>query len=175
MPVYDDRIDLKILRALFEKKRINFSGFVYLGIAKETCKRHLDRLEALKLIHSDKTPSWRSGQSINYTLTDKGIKHYIQRAGEDVSQAFSILSGILDEWSCNPEFFRKYRRETCIINHLETDSTDDTIVLPEIKRRLEDAIKAFSVLPPALDLHVLPIKERKVTLKVKPKNFIPSN
>jgi predicted ArsR family transcriptional regulator len=164
MPVYDDRIDMKILRVLFEKKKINFSGFGYLGIAKESRRRHLARLEALKLIRSDKTPSWRSGQSINYTLTDKGINHYIQKAGEDISQAFETLSGILDEWSRKPELFKKYRRETCMLNQLETDSTDDNIMLPEIKRRLENAIEAFDMLQITLDFHVGFIKEKNCSI-----------
>ena len=160
MPVYDDRIDMKILRALFEKNKINFSGFGYLGIAKESSRRHLDRLEALKFIRSDKTASWRSGQSINYTLTDKGISVYIQKAGEDISQAFETLSGILDGWSRKPELFEKYRKETCILNRMETDSTDDNIVLPEIKKRLEQAVETLDMLQITLDFHVGPIKEK---------------
>ena len=85
---------------------------------------------------------------------------YLQKAGEDISQAFETLSGILDVWSKKPELFEKYRNETCILNRMETDSTDDNIVLPEIKKRLEEAVEALDMLQFTLDFHVGAIKEK---------------
>jgi predicted ArsR family transcriptional regulator len=138
-----DMYDMVILHALFTERKVNFSSLEQFQIAKKTRRRHLDKLEKWRLIQSDKTASWRRGQSVNYTLTDKGINSFIRIAGKDVLQAFKTLSGILDVWYKNPDLFKKYRRETCILNQLETDSTDDTIMLPEIKMRLENAIEAF--------------------------------
>ena len=154
MPAYKDAIDWKILNALLKQGKINFTGFRKLEFAKQSRRRHLDKLEKEKLIRNDKKADWRRGQSINYSLTEKGKKACILNNAEGVNQALKIITDTLNEWSNKPELFLEYRKAMRKLNPKAPDTDNDILIL-DVQERLTHAIFAFDKLQLGLSTHVM--------------------
>jgi predicted ArsR family transcriptional regulator len=100
----------RILKLLFEKKKMNYRDITDTGIHPNVARRELDQLIRKRLVKEEGRENWKRGKKLFYSLTEKGRTAYIHVAFDAVDKALRDVKEISDVILLDPKKLEEWRK-----------------------------------------------------------------
>lgn len=149
-----DIYQTQILKALFEKERMNYREITYLGINPHATRRELDGLVHEGLIKEEGREKWKQGKKLFYSLTEKGRAEYIRQAFDTLNKTLIDIKEISDAILSDPEKLEEWKKISRKVRFMDNHAYNIYEPLHESYKNLHIIIHLLSLPPP---LHHVPM------------------